>query len=130
MNANRPRLVRNSPEEEAEINRQIAENPDEAEWTDEDWAYSNTTQELFPEAYEWHKQRRAALEAGLIERVTITLDRETIDWFKAQTGEDGETSGTRWMMLLEKTLRQHAQREMQPQVGESSPTNQTGTPRP
>ena len=112
MNKNRPRLVRNTPEEEAEINRQIAENPDEAEWTDEDWANAKTTQELFPEAYEWHKQRKAALESGLIEHVTITLDWDTISWFKAQTGEDGETGGTKWMMLIERTLRERAQQEV------------------
>ena len=43
MNAKRPELVRNTPEEEAEIARQLAENPDEAEWTDEDWANAVTT---------------------------------------------------------------------------------------
>ena len=112
MNRNRLRLVRNTPEEEAEIARQIAENPDEAEWTDEDWANAKTTEELFPESYKWHKERKAALEAGLIERVTFTLDRETINWFKSQTGEDGETGGTKWMMLVEKTLREHVRREI------------------
>ena len=110
MNKNRPRLVRNTPEEEAEIARQIAENPDEAEWTDEDWANAKSTSDLFPEYSKWLKEQKAALEAGLIERVTITLDRETVNWFKSQTGEDGETGGTKWMMLLEKTLREHARR--------------------
>ena len=108
MNRNAPRLVRNTPEEEAEIARQIAENPDEAEWTDEDWANAKTTQELSPEFAKWARERQDALEAGLIEHVTITLDRETINWFKAQTREDGETGGTKWMMLVEKTLREHA----------------------
>ena len=50
MNANRPELVRNTPEEEAEIARQIAEDPDTYEWTDEDWANAVTTEQLFPEA--------------------------------------------------------------------------------
>ena len=36
MNANRPKLVRNTHEEEAEIAGQLAENSNEAEWTDED----------------------------------------------------------------------------------------------
>ena len=48
MNANRPRLVRNTSEEEAEIAKQIAENPDEAEWTDEDWANSMTSEQTIP----------------------------------------------------------------------------------
>lgn len=111
MKESRPRIVRNTPEEEAEVARQIAENPDEREWTDEDWANAKSMQELFPRSFTWHKERQAALESGLVERVTITLDRETINWFKARTGEDGETGGTKWMMLVEKTLRQHARLE-------------------
>ena len=102
MNANRPKLVRNTPEEEAEIARQIAENPDEAEWTDEDWANAVTTEQLSPEFAAWARERQTALDAGLIEHVTLTLDRDTIDWFKAQTGEDGESGGTRWMDLAAK----------------------------
>ena len=54
-------------------------------------------------------RQKKALEAGLIQRVTVTLDKETIAWFKAQTGEDGETDGTRWLELVAQTLRGHAQ---------------------
>lgn len=111
MNRSKIRPVPNTPEEEAEIARQIAENPDEAEWTDEDWANAKSTSELFPDYIKWSEKRKAALEAGLIQCVTITLDRETVNWFKSQTGEDGETGGTKWMMLLEKTLREHALRD-------------------
>ena len=113
MNKNRTDIVRNTAEEEAEIAKQIAEDPDAPEWTDEDWANAKTTEELFPEYMKWRKERKAALKAGLIEQVTITLDRETINWFKAQTGEDGETGGTRWMILVEQTLQEHAGRETQ-----------------
>lgn len=35
MNERRLKLIPPTPEEDDEINRQIAENPDEAEWTDE-----------------------------------------------------------------------------------------------
>ena len=111
MNERRVRIVHPTPEEDAEIARQIAENPDEREWTDEDWANAKTIEELFPEAAKWHRERKAAFEAGLLENVTITLDRETVNWFKAQTGEDGETGGTKWMMLVEKTLREHVRRQ-------------------
>ena len=69
---------------------------------------AKTTQELFPEAYERAVRQKEALKAGLIQRVTVTLDRETIAWFKAQTGEDGETGGTRWLGLVAQTLRDHA----------------------
>ena len=50
MNAKRPELVRNTPEEEAKIARQLTEEPDTYEWTDEDWANATTTEQLFPEA--------------------------------------------------------------------------------
>ena len=111
------RLVHPTPEEDEEINWQIADNPDEAEWTDETWARAKSTEELFPEAAKQARERRAALEAGLIERITLTLDRETILWFKAQTGEDGERGGTEWMALAAETLRQHASRERRPPQG-------------
>ena len=114
MSANRPRLVRNTPEEEAEIAKQLAEDPDTYEWTDEVWDRSMTTEEISPEFAKWAEERQAAFEAGLLEHVTITLDRNTINWFKAQTGEHGETGGTKWMTLVEETLRQRARREMQP----------------
>ena len=110
MSANRPRLVRNTPEEEAEIAKQIAEDTDTYEWTDEVWARAKTTQELSSEFAKWAQERQAALESGLLQHVTITLDRETIDWFKAQTGEVGDTGGTKWTRLAEKTLQEHARR--------------------
>ena len=111
MRGSKPRFVRNTPEEEEEIARQIAEDPDTYEWTDESWANAKSTEELFPESAKWHRERKAAFDAGLIERVTIVLDRETIDWFKHQTGEDGPIGGTLWLTLLEKTLQEHARRE-------------------
>ena len=113
MNENKPRIVRNTPEEEAEIAKQIAEDPDTYEWTEEVWARAITTEELSPEFARWAEERAAALESGLIEHVTIALDRETINWFKSQTGEDGETGGTKWMMLIENILREHARRGIQ-----------------
>ena len=111
MNKRNLNLIRPTPEEEAEIAAQLAEDPDTYEWTDEDWAEAKTTRELFPDYVKWSKERKAALDTGLIEQVTITLDRETINWFKAQTGEDGETGGTKWMALVERTLQAHTGRE-------------------
>ena len=109
MNKKKLNLVRPAEEEEREIAAQLAEDPDTYEWTDEDWAKAQATQDLFPDAYEWAVCQQEAMEAGLIERVTVTLDRKTIAWFKAQTGEDGETGGTRWLGMLVLTLRDHAQ---------------------
>ncbi len=109
MNKKKLNLVRPTPEEEEEIAAQLAGDPDTYEWTNEDWANAQTTEELFPEAHEWALRQKKALEAGLIQRVTVTLDKETIAWFKAQTGEDGETGGTRWLELVAQTLRDYAQ---------------------
>lgn len=111
MNGNKPRFIRNTAEEEAEIARQIAEDPDTFEWTEENSARAMTLDELSPEGAKWFQEREAAFDAGLLEYVTIVLDRETIDWFKHQTGEDGPIGGTKWMMLAEKTLQEHARRE-------------------
>ena len=111
MNAKTSRIVRNTAEEEEEIARQIAENPDEAEWTEEDWANAKSTEELFPEAAKTARKRKADLDAGRTEYITLLLDRDTINWFKAQTGEDGETGGTKWFTLAEKALQDHARRE-------------------
>ena len=83
-------LVRPNAEEETEIAAQLAEDPDTYEWTEEDWANAQTTRDLFPEACEWAVRQKEALKDGLLQRVTVTLDRETIAWFEAQTGEDGE----------------------------------------
>ena len=110
MNAKTGRIVRNTPEEEAEIARQMAENPDEAEWTDEDWANAKSSEELFPEAAKAAHKRQADLDAERTEYITLLLDRDTINWFKAKTGEDGDTGGTKWVTLAEKTLQEHARR--------------------
>ena len=109
MNNKKLNLVRPTDEEEKEIAAQLAEDPDTYEWTEEDWAKAQTTQDLFPDAYEWAVRQQEALDAGLIERVTVTLDRKTIAWFKAQTGEDGEAGGTRWHELVAQTLQDHAE---------------------
>ena len=111
MSAKTGRIVRNTAEEEAEIARQIAENPDEAEWTDEVWTNAKSTEELFPEAAKAARKRQADLDAGRTEYIALLLDRDTINWFKTQTGEDEDTGGTKWMTLAEKALREHARQK-------------------
>ena len=73
MNKRKLNLVRPTAEEEAEIAAQLAEDPDTYEWTEEDWANVQTTQELFPKACEWAARQKEALKEGLIQRVTVTL---------------------------------------------------------
>ena len=95
-------------EETKAIDEQIASDPDDFELDDAWFEGAKTTQELFPEAYERAVRQKETLRSGLIQLVTVTLDRETIAWFKAQTGEDGETGGTRWLGLVAQALRDHA----------------------
>ena len=111
MTEKNSRPIYPTPAEDAEINRQIAEDPDNREWIEEDWASAKSTEELFPEAARAARKRQADLDAGRTEYITLLLDRDTINWFKAQTGEDGDTDGTRWTTLAEKTLQEHARRE-------------------
>lgn len=111
MTEKNSRLIYPTPEEDAEINRRTAVDPDSREWSEEDWSNAKSTEELFPEAAKAARKRQADLDAGRVEFVTILLDQKTIKWFKAQTGEDGDTGGTKWMALAEKTLQEHARRE-------------------
>ena len=101
-------IIMPTAEETKAIDEQIASDPDDFELDDAWFEGAKTTQELFPEAYERAVRQKEALRSGLIQRVTVTLDRETIAWFKAQTGEDGETGGTRWLGLVAQALRDHA----------------------
>ena len=101
-------LIPPSPEENQAINEQIAADPEDVE-LDEAWfKRAKPTSELFSEAYEQAVRRKEALQAGLIENVSITLDRATIDWYKDQTGENGETGGTAWLALIEEAVKFYA----------------------
>ena len=53
MTVNRRNILRNTPGEEVEIAKQIADNPDEREWTGEDWANAMTAEEPSPEFAKW-----------------------------------------------------------------------------
>ena len=101
------RIIRPTPEEDAEINAQIAADPDDFELDEEWFKYAKPTKELFPETYRWAARRKADLEAGVIQNVQITLPADVVAWFKAQAGLDAETGGTAWIDLIEQTLQAH-----------------------
>ena len=101
------RIIRPTPEEDAAINAQIAADPDDFELDEEWFRNAKPTKELFPETYRWAMQRKADLEAGVIQDVQITLPSDVVAWFKAQCGLDGETGGTAWINLIERTLEAH-----------------------
>ena len=100
-------IIRPTPEEDAAINAQIAADPDDFELDEEWFKNAKPTKELFPETYQWAMQRKADLEAGVIQEVRITLPAHVVDWFKAQCGLDSETGGTAWIDLIEQTLQSH-----------------------
>ena len=95
------KIIQPSAEENEAIKKQIAEDSEDFELDAAWFEKAKPTSELFPEAYAQAVQREADLRAGRIENVQITLRRETIDWFKAHTGEDGETDGTAWIAMVE-----------------------------
>ena len=101
-------IILPTPEEDAEINAQIAADPDDFELDEEWFKNAKPTKELFPETYRWAMQRKADLEAGRIQEVRITLPADVIAWFKAQAGLDENTGGTAWIDLIERTLEAYA----------------------
>ena len=71
-------------------------------------ASRSVLQELREEIQEWESNPP---DNGRTEYVTLLLDHDTINWFKAQTGEDEDTEGTKWTTLAERALQEHARRE-------------------
>ena len=107
ITADGQQIILPTPEEDAAINAQIAADPDDFELDEEWFKNAKSTKELFPDLYRRVKQRKADLEAGVIQEVRITLPAHVVDWFKAQCGLDGETGGTAWINLIEQTLEAH-----------------------
>ena len=84
-------------EEEAEIQRQIAEDPDVPEWTEEDWARARPAIEVHPELVEWSLRRRGKQKALTKELISIRLDPDITEYFRA--------GGPGWQTRLNDTLR-------------------------
>lgn len=84
-------------EEEAEIQRQIREDPDAPEWTEEDWARAKPAIEVEPELVEWSLRTRGKQKAPVKEFISIRLDRDITAHFRA--------SGPGWQTRLNDTLR-------------------------
>jgi uncharacterized protein (DUF4415 family) len=95
LTLNNGRKIRlNSPEEEAAINKGIAEDPDAREWTDEDFAKAKPASEVMkPELYATlvaRRQRgRPKTETPKI-FTAIRLDADVLATFKA-TGKGWQT---------------------------------------
>ncbi|PZU95543.1 MAG: hypothetical protein DI527_00615 [Chelatococcus sp.] len=83
--------------EEAEIQRQIAADPDDAEATDEQIAQAKPFAEAFPELAASIKRTRGAGKKEKKELVTLRLDRDVVNAFKAD--------GSGWQSRVNDVLR-------------------------
>lgn len=86
--ANKARNIRMlSAEEDAEINAQIAEDPDDFE-ADEEWfKQAKPSAEIIPDILERYHREKEELESGKKERLRILVDKEVLDYFRAQGGD-------------------------------------------
>ena len=84
-------------EEEEEIQRQIAQDPDAPEWTNEDWTRAQPAIEVDPEIVEWSRRTRGRQKAPTKELISIRLDADLAFHFRA--------SGKGWQTRLNDTLR-------------------------
>lgn len=85
-------------EEEAEIQRQIAADPDDAEATDEQLAQAKPFEEVFPELFESIRRTRGrpAVEKPK-QVVSIRLDQDVVSKFKA--------TGKGWQARINEVLK-------------------------
>jgi len=84
MKKNKKRILPISDKEEAAIQRGIAEDPDNPEWTEEDFKDARPFAEVFPELAESIRRSRGrpTLENPK-KQVTLRLDSEVVARFRA-----------------------------------------------
>lgn len=86
-------------EEEAEIQRQIAEDPDDAEWTEEDFRNAKPFAEALPELYESIQRARGRPPVeNPRQQISIRLDPDVVAKFKA--------TGKGWQSRINEVLKQ------------------------
>ncbi len=93
----RARIRRNTPEEEAAIQRGIALDPDNPEWTAEDFARARAARELHPDLVEAWRRPRGKQKTPTKVLVSLRLEREVVERLRA--------SGRGWQSRANDMLR-------------------------
>ncbi len=94
----RVKIRHNTPAEEAAIQRGIAQDPDNPELTEEDFARMRPVRETHPEYVEdWLRRKRGAQKAPTKVLVSLRLERDVLDKLRA--------SGRGWQSRANDMLR-------------------------
>lgn len=96
MTARRP-LIRPTPEEDAEIQRGIDQDPDNPEWTAEDFAAARPAREVHPELVAEYLRTRGKQKRPTKVLVSLRLERDVVDRLRA--------SGRGWQSRANDMLR-------------------------
>jgi uncharacterized protein (DUF4415 family) len=80
----RPRAIRPTDEEDAAINRGIAEDPDNPEWTAEDFATARPAAEVFPEIVaDYVRRTRGPQKKPVKVLVSLRLEQDVVERLRA-----------------------------------------------
>jgi uncharacterized protein (DUF4415 family) len=77
------KLIRNTPEEEAAIQRGIALDPDNPELTAEDWVNARPLREVLPDLYEALQRTRGKQKKPPKVLVSLRLDSDLVETLRA-----------------------------------------------
>ncbi len=97
------KLIWLSPEEDAEIDAQIAEDPDDFEADVEWFKEAKPSEEIIPHILERYHREQHELKSGRKERLRILLDKDVLDYFRAADGD--------WHSRINEVLRQTVERD-------------------
>ncbi len=93
----KPGHISPTDEEEAEIQRQIAEDPDDFELDDDWFQRARPVTEVIPHIVERHRPGRGKQKAPTKEKVTVRLDADIVAHFRS--------TGRGWQTRLNEALR-------------------------